>query len=191
VGSSISRSNVPQHLRFSYHPRAGRDSQWPSSDGIFFLREYRYRFSLLSSMRPLLTAASARSGYAQATLKRARLDFARGFCRGTIVRCKDDFVGELHYRFDSAVVQYFLPGRMLDISNITRAFVAQFVLTFQAAVEAKKKKLLENVPFSWIEVYRGADLLIVGTNVGRSFIPRQRVILFVDPTRLGTCNTGV
>jgi hypothetical protein len=71
----------------------------------------------------------------------------RDIFRGTIVRCKDDFVGELHYRFDSAVVQYFLPGRMLDISNITRAFVAQFVLTFQAAVEAKKKTARERAVF--------------------------------------------
>merc|ERR1712118_355726 len=85
--------------------------------------------------------------------------------------------GLLHFRFESAVVQYFLPGRMLDTSNSTRVFVPQFIPPFQIGCSKKRKikNKLKNVSFSWIEVYRGTDLLIVGTNVGRSFIPRQRV----------------
>jgi len=65
----------------------------------------------------------------------------RDNCRGTIVMCKDDFVVLLHFRFASAVVQYFLPGRMLDTSNSTRASAAQLIPSFQSGCSTQKRKI--------------------------------------------------
>jgi len=115
-----------------------------------------------SSMQPHWNLASSQPAACTGSTKWGEA----GFSKGIIVAEPSVLVKAilwvlLHFRFESAVVQYFLPGCMLDKSNSTRSFCRAIHSSFsKAAVVTKRKtkKTIKNVSFSWIEVYRGTDL---------------------------------
>jgi hypothetical protein len=80
---------------------------------------------------------------------------------------------------------------MLDTSNSTRAFVAQFIPSFQSGYTPKEKEIENTCRFRGSTSTEG-QIFSLSAQMSAVPLSRGNDLLFYDPTRLGTfCNTGV